>query len=133
MRRTIAVLFCATLAMAVGAVAAPPPGLSPYGKIAWNFEALARSYYGTAEVCADSRTTARNYTARTCASVPEADQYVYEPVFAVPTQSAFKLTRRSPSQKAIGNVQPLELGGYHVLCRSGSWLAENSFGGWICT
>ena len=92
MRRTIAVLFCATLAMAVGAVAAPPPGLSPYGKIAWNFEALARSYYGTAEVCADSRTTARNYTARTCASVPEADQYVYEPVFAVPTQSAFNKT-----------------------------------------
>jgi hypothetical protein len=141
MRRTAVAAAVAAAALVLPAASSgnaaplgPPAGLTAYGRILWNFEALARARYGTAYVCSDNRRTGLlDYTARLCLTLANAYQDVHNPVFRNARSSQFRLTTGAPNQNVIGNVAPIMMGDEYILCAARSWLAENSLGTWVCT
>jgi hypothetical protein len=131
LRVFLVVIVCAALAFANDARATPPRGLTAYGRIAWNFEALARATFGTPDLCARFERPTLDFTRALCSSnVALADQVIYDPIFANAKGSAFALTGTPPG--GIGNVAYIQIAGRYVLCAAGVWLAETSTGSWEC-
>lgn len=79
--------------------AASPPGLSPAGRVLWNFEALLRDTFGSREVCQVTGAYGNGQTlpdygdfvSPAAGCDPTATYSVYVPVFANAHGSAFHL------------------------------------------
>lgn len=111
--------------------AGPPPGLSAYGRLVWNFEALAKDYYGTSSVCRKPGSY-DDFSITACGGGTSgiAGIRFYFPVFAKARRSEFKLTGRPPD--FTSNIAAVMLGSGYILCSPGRWLAYTQTGEWLC-
>jgi hypothetical protein len=108
---------------------APPPGLTPYGILVWNLDALVNDTFGHRRPCLDEQ---RNNVF----SVPQS-QFCPSPLvryadytftFLNAFHSRFRLVRRS-NPWAGANVAPFTIAGRYVYCGSGQWLGLFHGGG----
>jgi hypothetical protein len=142
-RAALAFVLCITATLALTACGSsggsssggPQSGLADYGKILWNFEALANDHYGTTAVCSVSSTLQApylNYTTAACKLTSQGVQVVpYHPAFDDPHGSHFTLTDRPPNLAV--NLEPIKLAGRWVACAPrGTWLEISPDLGWIC-
>jgi hypothetical protein len=92
MRRFVAVvLLAASIAGAATASAsAPPRGLTSYGRITWNLDALVRDFYGGARTCFRVQT----FSIHRCQQ-PGYNDGLYQATLAAARGSAFRTVRRS--------------------------------------
>jgi hypothetical protein len=138
MRRMSGVVIAAraaTVGIAVAAHAAPkqgpPPGLTAYGRMVWNFEGVATQAAGSAYLCEQtSPNRTFNFTRKTC-GLPNADINPWQPVFARHPNSTFTLSAIRPPD--LGNVAPLQVIGRWVRCTNTTWLVMTGVGIWECT
>ena len=118
------------LVSATPASSGPPPGLTAYGRVIWNLDALLHDKFGR-------HTVYVNYSARTAPPrgnfstrfVAEAASRRYIFTFANARSSAFRTTRPSRPPKAYvgaaGWSSPLTLSGAYISCGNGKWLFEH--------
>jgi hypothetical protein len=118
MRRFVAiVLLAASIAGAATASAsAPPRGLTSYGRLTWNLDALVRDFYGGARTCFRVRT----FSIHSCQQ-PSYNDGLYQATFAAARRSAFRAVRRSNPLGAI-NVVGIKIAGRYIACGNGTWL-----------
>jgi hypothetical protein len=94
-----------------------PAGLTTYGRVVWNLDALLHDTFGGRTVClglkSDDFTTS-------CSSFAVSGYYLY--TFATARDSRFRLVRRKRAL-VLGNVRPLKVRGAYVSCGGGRWLA----------
>jgi hypothetical protein len=114
-----------------------PSGLSDYGRILWNFEALADDHFGTStpSLCTLSSSLEApylNYTPAACKLAPSGAQVVpYKPAFGDAHGSHFTLTDRPPNLAL--DLEPIKLAGRYVACGTAkTWLELSPTAGWIC-
>lgn len=114
----------AALAMPTG----PPVGLTPFGRVVWNLDALLHDTFGNRRVWAnpsgpdgqmsDFSTTFRS----TATSAP----YVY--TFANARVSSFRAVRPTRPPRigtyATGSNVPVKIRGAYISCAKGKWLYE---------
>jgi len=127
MRRLVAVvLLAASIAGAATASASGPPrGLTSYGRINWNLDALVRDFYGGARTCFRVQTSSIHRCQQ-----PSFNDGLYHAIFATARQSAFRAVRRSNPFGAV-NVVGIKIGGRYIACGSGTWLGiTNAPAGW---
>jgi hypothetical protein len=128
MRRFVAVvLLAASIAGAATASAsAPPRGLTSYGRITWNLDALVRDFYGGARTCFRVQT----FSIHRCRQ-PGYNDGLYQATFAAARGSAFRAVRRSNPLGAV-NVVGIKIGGRYIACGNGTtWLGiTNAPAGW---
>jgi hypothetical protein len=137
-RRLTWFLLVASLAALLVAVSpalgAPPVGLTPFGRIAWNLEGLLQRTLGPGAWCegVDQKTGNRSYDyTRAACKLPLAFQVVWYPLFAPHTATAFILSARSAPN--LGNVAPIRITGHPVKCSASNWLVLNGTGALFCT
>ena len=143
MRTALLGIACAALAATLAACGSSggsssggqPSGLTDYGQILWNFEALATDHYGTTAVCSVSSTIQApylNYTTNACKLASQGVQIVpYHPAFSAARGSHFSLTDRPPN--LAENLEPIKLAGRWVACSAAkTWLEISPDLGWIC-
>ena len=110
-------------------LAGPPPGLTPYGRVVWNLDALLHDTFGSHAVYENFAGNSRipNFSTRftgAATSVP----YVY--TFAVARHSAFRSLRPTHPPR-IGNYVtgsniPFKIRGAYISCGNGKWLYGRS-------
>jgi hypothetical protein len=123
-----AVLACGSGAVqaARGAGSSAPIGLSAYGRIVWNLDALVHDRYGRAHVCM----RAQRFAIHRCAS-PSFNTGDYRAAFAGASHSSFSAVARSSNPLRLVNVVPITIGGRYIKCGSSRWLAiTNAPAGW---
>ena len=107
------------------AQAAPPPGLSPAGRVLWNFEALLHDTFGSREVCQVTGASGNgqalpdygDFVSPAAGCDPTATYSVYVPVFANAHGSAFHLVVRHITPGFGGaHSGPVRVHGLLVAC-----------------
>jgi hypothetical protein len=110
-----------------GDVPSPPTGLTAYGGVVWQFDALLHDTFGNTPVC-QGPGRALNFATHPCS--PLSDYTPYFHTFSNARDSSFEKTPRHPPD--LGNVVPIRVGGDYVRCdklREDPLIAEN--GGWL--
>lgn len=99
---------------------APPPGLTPSGRLLWNLEALLRDTFGPRYrgcLRALTRYTETFTTDHYCATHDAAATMYYSFAYAKPTRSAFHLVERTFPTGAFGNYpEPVRVENNYVAC-----------------
>ena len=109
-----------------GHTVSAPAGLSSYGTLIWNLDALVHDQYGSAHVC--MRTT--RFAIHRCRSAVYNDGD-YRATFAGARHSHFRALARISNRLRLLNVVPITIGGRYIQCAPGSWLAiTNAPAGW---
>jgi hypothetical protein len=112
-------------ASAAGSSSARPKGLTQYGRITWNLDALVRDFYGGARTCLRRQT----WTIHRCRQ-PSFDDGAYQVTFARAQRSSFRAVRTSNPVAAV-NATGIRIGGRYISCGNGTWLAiTNAPAGW---
>ena len=108
-----AVLACGSGAAqaAHGAGSSAPVGLSAYGRLVWNLDALVHDLYGRAHVCMH----AQRFAIHRCAS-PTFNDGDYRATFAGANHSSFTAVARSSNPLRLVNVVPITIGGSYIKC-----------------
>lgn len=91
----LVLVVLSTLALAGAAHGAPPPGLTDYGKIVWNLDALLHDIYGKRAVCMISRDalfTGVNYAPSNCRGRSLAEFSNHRVVFRNARRSAYRVS-----------------------------------------
>jgi hypothetical protein len=125
---TSAVLACASGAVqdARGAGLSAPAGLSAYGRLVWNLDALVHDRYGRAHVCM----RVQAFAIHRCASANFNDGD-YRATFASASHSSFSAVARSSNPLRLVNVVPITIGGRYIRCAASRWLGiTNAPAGW---
>jgi hypothetical protein len=133
--RTAALIAVASTALACGsgqaqavrgAGSSAPVGLSAYGRVVWNLDALVHDHYGRAHVCM----RAQRFSIHRCAS-PSFNDGDYRATFASANHSSFSAVARSSNPLRLVNAVPITIGGRYIKCGSSRWLAiTNAPAGW---
>jgi hypothetical protein len=130
----VTVLVVTANASSMRHATAPPPGLSSYGRIAWNFEGLLWRTLGTADGCEQtSPTFTFNWTHAAC-NLPQSNRIAWQQIFAHHTASMFTLSTSAPPD--LGNVAPIRIAGRWVRCGASTvnnWLIITGGGSWFCS
>lgn len=92
--------------------AAPPPGLSPRGRVLWNFEALLHDRFGERRVC--TRSGSLNFVSGSCAPLVNWRPYFY--VFTAARRSAFVATSRRPRGSFGQGAGLVRISGRYIRC-----------------
>jgi hypothetical protein len=104
----------------------PPPGLTPYGKLVWNLDALVRDFYGGAHACM----RVPRFAIHRCRS-PSFNDGDYRVTFANARRSQFRPFPRTTNPLRAVNAVPVTIDGRYISCDSSSWLAvTNTPAGW---
>jgi hypothetical protein len=98
------------------AEAAPPPGLSPRGRVLWNFEALLHDRFGERHVC--TRNGSLNFVSGSCAPLAQWRPYFY--VFTAARRSAFVTTSRRPAGSFGQGAGLVRISGRYIRCTAGT-------------
>lgn len=118
-------LGLAITASAAGSAAAPPSGLTLYGRLTWNLDALVRDFYGGSRTCFRQQTR----TIHRCAS-PGFNDGLYRVTFRSARHSNYRaLAVTNP----LGNVNAvgLKIANRYIKCGADSWIAfTNGRGVW---
>jgi len=135
MLRTAALIAVASAALACGsggvqaargAGSSAPIGLSTYGRLVWNLDALVHDRYGRAHVCM----RAQRFSIHRCAS-PSFNDGDYRATFAGANHSSFSAVARSSNPLRLVNVVPITIDGRYIKCGASRWLAiTNAPAGW---
>ena len=108
------------------APAGPPAGLTLYGLMIWNLDALVRDTYGGRHACLRQP----DLSIHRC-SLPIYNDGDYRVTFASSSGSGFKALSRSSNPLSAMNVVPLRIGRRYVLCGANRWLGiTNAPTGW---
>lgn len=121
MRRLALVALVLGIAVAAeAATAAPPPGLTSYGRLVWNLDALIHvNIHGPA--CVLTRTRSIEPEARCQGkALSQANSWVF--TFSNAHGSSLRLALAGTTLPALGNVSPVILLGRFVLCGKGRYL-----------
>lgn len=102
------------------AATGPPRGLTQYGRLVWQLEALVHDTIGFGGACVVYRTGSIE-PARRCRNLSLAEAGDWDVVFARARHSAFRLT---PARPDLGNVLPVKIRGRFVSCGGNRYLAE---------
>jgi hypothetical protein len=119
------VLVLVVTASAAGSVSAPPPGLTLYGRLTWNLDALVHDFYGGSRTCFRQQTR----TIHRCGS-PGFNDGLYRVTFRSARYSSFRAVQVN---NPVGNVNVvgLRIGGRYIRCGADSWIAfTNASGVW---
>jgi hypothetical protein len=107
----------------------PPSGLTPYGRVVWNLDALLHDSFGNRQVWenyARSNGTP-NYSTR---FVSGASSTPYTYTFAAARSSTFKAVRPEHPPRSgtyvTGENFPVRVRGAYVSCGRGTWLYERN-------
>jgi hypothetical protein len=125
---TAAALACAVAAVQVahGGRSSAPVGLSAYGRLVWNLDALVHDYYSGAHACM----RAQRFAIHRCSSARFNDGD-YRATFWAARRSSFRAVGRSSNPLRAVNVVPITIGGRYVQCGADRWLAiTNAAAGW---
>lgn len=135
MRKTTLVIAITSTALACGIgltqiarsdSLSAPEGLSPYGRLIWNLDALVHDQYGGEHVCM----RAKRFAIHRCRSAIYIDGN-YRATFANARHSHFRALARSSNPLRLVNVLPITIGGRYIQCGAGRWLAiTNAPAGW---
>jgi hypothetical protein len=111
------------IAASQAALCGPPAGLTPYGHVVWNFDALLHDTFGSVRVWRTYVGEIPNFSAKPGrSSIPVP--YVY--TFATARHSAFRAVRAHHPPRignyATGSNAPVKVGGAYISCGSGKWL-----------
>jgi hypothetical protein len=115
-------------AAAVAARDAPPAGLTPYGRVVWNLDALLHDTFGSRPVWANPSGPDGQITnfSTTFYSLASSTPYVY--TFATARRSSFRAMRPARPPKigtyATGSNAPVTIRGMYIFCGNGKWLYE---------
>lgn len=117
---TLSAVVALALASAKAAAhtAAPPPGLTSQGRLAWQLDALVRDQI-VGSACVIYRNTSI-VPVRQCRNLPLSQAGPYVPVFRSARSSAFRVVMPKLS---LGNVIPILVRGRYVQCSAGYYLA----------
>ena len=119
------VLGLAVTAAAAGSASAPPSGLTTYGQLTWNLDALVHDFYGGGRTCFRRQT----YTIHRCAQ-PSPNNGLYQVTFRTARHSRFRALR-VPNPLGHVNAVGIRIGGRYVKCGTNSWIAfTNAPAGW---
>jgi hypothetical protein len=103
-----------------------PAGLSTYGGLIWNLDALVHDHYGGDKVCM----RARRFAIHRCRSANYNDGD-YRATFATARHSHFRALARSSNPLRLVNVVPITISGRYIECEAARWLAiTNVPAGW---
>jgi hypothetical protein len=111
-------------------VAAPPPGLSAYGRAVWNLDALLHDTFGNRQVYLNNRDSYPKTPANfSTIGRDAAHSRIVVYTFATARGSAFTLKRPKkpplPEIGASGWDGLLTIRGAYISCRGGKWLYEH--------
>jgi hypothetical protein len=105
---------------------AAPEGLSAYGTLIWNLDALVHDWYGRGHVCV----RAKRFAIHRCLSATFNDGD-YRATFATAARSHFRALARNSNPLRRVNVLPIRIGRRYIQCGAGRWLAiTNAAAGW---
>jgi hypothetical protein len=112
-------------ASAAGSASAPPAGLTSYGHIAWNLDALVHDFYGGRRACFRRQT----FTIHRCAQ-PSFNDGLYQATFTTARHSTYRTVRVSNPLSHV-NAVGIRIGGRYIACGASHWLAlTNAPAGW---
>jgi hypothetical protein len=112
-------------ASAAGSASAPPAGLTSYGRLTWNLDALVRDFYGGGRACFRRQT----WTIHRCRQ-PSFDDGSYPVTFGAARHSGFRAVRVPNPLRGV-NAVGIRIGGRYIACAAGRWLAiTNAPAGW---
>jgi hypothetical protein len=116
-----------TVQIAYGEIFDAPVGLSAYGRLIWNLDALVHDRYGSEHVCVRR---ARRFAVHPCRSA-FYNNGDYRATFANARHSRFRALARSSNPIHGVNVVPITIGGRYIQCGTDRWLAiTNAPAGW---
>jgi hypothetical protein len=130
----VAVVVAAVTVIATGGASArstaPPSGLTNYGRVVWNLDALLHDTFGRHDVYLSIPQkyprTPRNFST---VSGPNCCSAYYLPTFKDASGSAFKLFGPTkppkPAIGASGGEVPLTIKRSYIYCGRGNWLFEH--------
>jgi hypothetical protein len=126
MKKTLATLLVvASITGVTAAGASAPRGLTSYGRISWNLDALVRNFYGGSRTCF----RVQSLTIHRCGQ-PGFDDGLYQATFATAHRSGFHAVRTSNPLTRV-NAVGIRIGGRYISCGNGTWLAmTNAPAGW---
>jgi hypothetical protein len=121
------VLGLALTASAAGSASAPPSGLTSYGRLTWNLDALVHDFYGGARACFRRAT----FTIHRCGQQgPSVNDGSYEAMFKSARHSSFRGVRAANPLSHV-NAVGIRIGGRYIACGSNRWVAfTNAPTGW---
>jgi hypothetical protein len=103
-----------------------PPGLSTYGRLIWNLDALVHDRYAGDHVCM----RAERFVIHRCRSAHYNDGD-YRTTFATARHSDFRALARRSNPLRLVNVLPITISGRYIECGASRWLAiTNAPAGW---
>jgi hypothetical protein len=107
----------------------PPRGLTPYGRLTWNLDALVNDTFGHRRPCFDeqSNNVFSVPQSRSCPA-PLARYADYTFTFLNAFHSSYRLVKRS-NPWAGTNVAPFSVARRYVYCGGGRWLGFFHGGG----
>jgi len=114
---------------ASGGVSAPPPGLTPAGRLTWELDALMRKAFGARQVCFDNkRLTLFAVPGQDC-PLPLQRYLPYEYTFAHPQDSALRLVRLSKEPLTGVTNEPVRIREMYISCPNGAY--HHGHRGWL--
>jgi hypothetical protein len=103
-----------------------PTGLTAYGQLIWNLDALVHDYYGGRHACM----RAQRFAIHPCTSGRYNDGD-YRATFASARRSSFRTVARRSNPLGSLNAISITISGRHIQCGAGRWLAiTNAPAGW---
>jgi hypothetical protein len=110
--------------------AGPPPGLTPYGQIVWNLDALVNDTFGRRRPCVDlNRGNVFSVPQSRFCPAPLARYSDYTFTFLNAFHSRYRLVKRS-NPWAGTNAAPFTIAGRAVYCGGGLWVGMFHGGGY---
>jgi hypothetical protein len=101
---------------------AASPGVTPYGQLVWNLDALVNDTFGHRRPCLDElRNNVFSVPQSQYCPAPLARYADYRFTFLNAFHSQFRLVRRSNPWAGV-NVAPFTIDGRYVYCGAGRWL-----------
>ena len=115
--------------------AAPPHGLTGYGRVVWNLDALLHDKFGNRQVYLNYGPNGQESYSADFLDMARSTPYTYTFSNAHHSQFHALVPRRSPKigVYAVGRNVPIRMGHAYISCGNGKWLYERSgqsmFGG----
>lgn len=127
MKKLLGVVFIALVlaGSATGSASGPPRGLTSYGRLTWNVDALVHDFYGGGRTCLRRQ----SWTIHGCQQ-PGYNDGSYQVTFSSARHSSFRAVRTSNPLTRV-NAIGIRIGGRFISCGNGTWLATtNAPAGW---
>jgi hypothetical protein len=105
-----------------------PLGLTSYGRLVWNLDALVRDRFGDRAVCLSF---ALNLLSPAACAAPAHGRSEYRSTFAA-RKSAFRVRTLNRAPRLRGRAIPLKAGTGYISCGSERWLAAGANWGLVC-